>query len=217
MHDEAGTFDVTKETNAEAGAEVRAFDESGQIGDDKRAAELGAVATGAAVGIDDAEIGVERGERLFCDFWTRCGNHGNQCGLTRVRETNQPNIGEKFELKTKVAFCAGKAFLMFARSLMPGFRKMLIAAATFATLGNQHALSGYGQVSDGFAGLFVISECADGNEQVHVCAGMAAAVRAFAVAAAIGFKFAIVAIAEKRVVVRIRLQINAAAVASITS
>ena len=100
---------------------------------------------------------------------------------------------------------------------MPGFGKMLIAAATFATLGNQNALSGDGQISDGFARLFVVGERADGNEQVHVRAGMAAAVGTFAVAAAIGFEFAIVAIAEKRVVVGIRLQINAAAVPAVTT
>src|SRR5271170_3566922 len=106
---------------------------------------------------------------------------------------------------------------MFARSLMPGLGKMLIAAATFTTLGNQHALSRHGQVSDGFARLFVVSERADGNEQVHVRAGMAAAVRTFAVPAAIGFELAIVAIAKKRVVVGIRLEINAAAVPAVAT
>ena len=44
---------------------------------------------------------------------------------------------------------------------------------------------------------------------------MAGAVRAFAVAAAVGFEFAIVAIAEKRVVVGICLEINAAAVSAV--
>jgi len=100
---------------------------------------------------------------------------------------------------------------------MPGLSKMLIAAATFATLGNQHALPGHGQVSDSFARLFVVSERADRDEQVHVRAGMAAAVRTFAVAATIGFEFAIVAIAEKRVVVGVRLQINAAAMAAVAT
>jgi hypothetical protein len=100
---------------------------------------------------------------------------------------------------------------------MPGLGKMLIAAAAFAALGNQHTLSGHRQVSDRFAGLFVVSERADGNEQVHVRPGMTATIGAFAVPAAIGFEFAIVAVAQQRVVVGIRLQINAAAMAAVTA
>ncbi len=46
---------------------------------------------------------------------------------------------------------------------------------------------------------------------------MAGAVGAFAVTAAIGFEFAIVAVAQKRVVVRIRFEINAAAVAAVAA
>ena len=135
MHDEARAFDVAQETDTEAGAEMRAFDKSGQIGDNKRAAEFSAVATCAAVGIDDAEIGLECGERIIGDFRTRGGNHRNQCGFACVRETDQPNIGKKFELKSKMAFFAGKAFFVFAWSLMPGLGKMLIAAATVCHLG----------------------------------------------------------------------------------
>ena len=48
-------------------------------------------------------------------------------------------------------------------------------------------------------------------------AGMAGAVRAFAVASAVGFELAIVAIAKKRVVVGIRFEIDAAAVAAIAA
>jgi hypothetical protein len=44
--------------------------------------------------------------------------------------------------------------------------------------------------------LIVEHQRADGNLQDHVLAGMAGAVGAFAVAAAIGLEFAIVAVAE---------------------
>src|SRR5580692_715283 len=116
-----------------------------------------------------------------------------------------------------MALVSRKAILMFARSLMPGLGKVLIATAAFTTLRNQHALSGYGQVGDGFASLFIVSERADGNEQIHVRPGMAAAIGTFAVPAAIGFEFAIVAVAKKSVVVGIRLEIDAAAVAAVAA
>jgi len=100
---------------------------------------------------------------------------------------------------------------------MPGLGKMLIAATAAATLRDEDALSGHGEIGDGFARLFVVSERANGNEQGHVRAGMAGAIRAFAVAAAIGFEFAIVTVAKKRVVVGIRFEIDAAAMAAVAS
>src|SRR5277367_4432173 len=127
MHDEARAFDVAQETDTESGTKMRALDETRQIGDNKRAAEFGSVSTRAAVGIDDTEIRLERGERIICDFGARSRNHGNQCGLTRVRETDQADIREQLQFEAQAAFFAGKAFLMFARSLMPGLGKMLIA------------------------------------------------------------------------------------------
>jgi hypothetical protein len=42
-------------------------------------------------------------------------------------------------------------------------------------------------------------------------------IRAFAVAAAVGFEFAIVAVAQQRVVVRIRFEVDAAAVAAVAA
>jgi hypothetical protein len=100
---------------------------------------------------------------------------------------------------------------------MPGLGEILVAATAAPTLRNQDALPGDGKIRDGFASFFVVCERADGNLQDHVAAGVAGAVGAFAVAAAIGFEFAIVAITEKRVVVGIRFEIDAAAVAAIAS
>src|SRR5271168_1315785 len=116
MYDEARSFDVAQKTDPETGTQMRAFDETGQIGDDKRAAEFGAVAAGAAVGIDDAEIGLERGERIICNFRTGRGNHGNQCGLAGIGETNEADVGEQFKFEAEMALFSGKAILMLARS-----------------------------------------------------------------------------------------------------
>src|ERR1700676_4576208 len=156
-----------------------AFDEAGQIGDDEGAAEFCAVAAGTAVSINDAKIWLERGEGIICDFRTRCGNYGNQRGFAGVRKTDKSNIGEQLQFKAKMPLFSGETIFVFARSLMPGLGKMLIAASAASALRDQHALSGHGQVSDGFARLFVVSERTDGNEKVHVRAGMAAAVRTF--------------------------------------
>src|SRR5262249_25851747 len=67
------------------------------------------------------------------------------------------------------------------------------------------------------AGLLVVNQCADRDLQDQIVAGVAGAVGAFAVTSAVGAKFTIVAIAQQRVVVRIRLNKNAAAVSAIAA
>src|SRR5260370_20428071 len=119
-------------------------------------------------------------------------------------------MGQKFQLEAKMALFAGKSVFMFARGLVPRFCEVLIAAPAAATVSDQYAASRAGKIGDGRA-LVVEHQRADGNLQDHVRAGMAGTVGAFAVAAAIGFEFTIVAGAEQGVVVRIGFQINAAA------
>ncbi len=86
---------------------------------------------------------------------------------------------------------ARKSVFMLARGLVPGFCKVLIAAPTAATVGDQDTLSRAREIGDGRA-VIVEHQRADGNLQNHVRAGMARTVGAFAVAAAIGLEFAIV-------------------------
>src|SRR6202022_4963573 len=73
MNEQAGAFDVFEETNAEAGAFVRAFDQAREIGYNKGAAEFGAVAAGAAVGVDDPGFGFGGGGGIVGIFWTGGG------------------------------------------------------------------------------------------------------------------------------------------------
>src|SRR5579862_7697947 len=113
-------------------------------------------------------------------------------------------------------FARGTIFVL-ARGLMPGLGKVLVAAAAATALRDENTLAGRGEIGEGFAGLTVVGEGADRNLQDHVSAGVARAVGAFAVAAAIGFEFAIVAVAQERVVVGIRFEINAAAMAAVAT
>src|SRR5580704_10430951 len=116
-----------------------------------------------------------------------------------------------------MALFTREAVFVFPRSLVPGLGEILIAAPAASTLRNQHALSCGGEIRKSLTGLLIVSERADGNLQDHVFAGVAGAVRPFAVPPAIGFEFAIVAVAQKRVVVGIRFEINASAVAAIAA
>src|SRR4029077_12073525 len=111
------------------------------------------------------------------DFGASRRDDRDERGLARIREADQSNIGEQLQLQAKMPLLAGKTIFMFARGLMPGLGKMLIAAAAAPALRDQHALSRNGEISNGFARLLVVGERADGNGQDHVSAGLAAAIR----------------------------------------
>src|SRR5438552_17080219 len=217
MNQQPCAFDVAEETDTEARAQMCPFDEAGKIGDDKRASEFRAVRTGAGVGIDDAEVGFERGERIVRNLGARGGNHGNQRRLADVGKTNQANIGEKFQFQAKIALFAWESVFVFARGLVPRLGKVLIAASTAPSMGDQYALARRGEISNRRTALIVKGKRADGHLQDHVLARMAGAVGAFAVASAIGLEFAIVTVSQQRVVVWVGFKINVSAMAAITA
>src|SRR6266404_1050323 len=168
---------------------MRALNEARKIRDDISAAQFRAVAAGAAVGVDDAEIRLQRSERIIRDFWARCRNHGNQSGLTGIRITHQPNISQKFQLKAKVTLFSGESVFVFARSLMPGFGKVLIAAPPAPAVGDQYTLSGSREIGDCRA-VLIKRQRSNRNAQNHVLTGVAGTIRAFAMTAAIGLELA---------------------------
>src|SRR5579859_3430449 len=101
---------------------------------------------------------------------------------------------------------------MLARRLVPRLRKILVAASAAPALRHQHALARNGKVRESFAAGIIESYGADGYLQNQIFAAVPRAIRAFAVPAPIRLELAIVAVAQQRVVVRIRFEINAAAV-----
>src|SRR5215470_17252171 len=116
-----------------------------------------------------------------------------------------------------MALFPGKTILMFTRCLMPRLGEMLIASTTTAAVRNQHALSGRCQVGNRLTSLLVKRQRADRHLQEHVFARVARAIGAFSVSAPRGPKFAIVAVTQQRVVVRIGFEKDAAAVAAVAS
>ena len=170
-----------------------------------------------AVGGNNAEAGLQSRKRIIGNFRTRRGNARDQRGFARVRKSDQAHIRQQLQFQVQIALLTRLAFFGFARRLMPGLGEMLIAAPAASALRDQDALAGLGQVGDLFAGILIGDNRADRDGQNHVRAGMSGAIGTFAVASAIGFEFAIVAIAQQGVVVRIGFQINAAAMAAVAA
>src|ERR1700722_17148106 len=118
-----------------------------------------------------------------------------------------------------MALLAGSTVVMLARSLMPGLheRRMAVAAAAAASARCEHTLARRRQIEQLHASVVVENHGADRPFQYCVRAGLPGAVRPFAMAAAVGAKFAIVTVAQQRVVVGVRFEVDVPAIAAVAA
>ena len=125
MRHQARPLDMPQESCAKSRAFVRALDQSGQVGDDERPADVPA---GHVVGRDDAQVRFERGERVVGNLGMRRRDARDQRGLPGVREAHQADVGQQLEFQPQMALFARLAFFGLARRLVPGLGEMLVAA-----------------------------------------------------------------------------------------
>src|SRR5258707_11254388 len=97
---------MAQKTITQSVAFVRAFDQSGDVGNHKGA---------KVTHVDDTQIWLKRRERIIGDFWTRRGNPGDERRFTRVGKTDQTNVREQFQFKLQFKFFARTSFLVIAR------------------------------------------------------------------------------------------------------
>ncbi len=211
VSEEAGALNVAEKLGSETGAEVRALDKAGDIGDD-----IGFLLRFLAHS-DDAEAGLEGGEGVIGDLGPGGGDTGDQGGFAGVGEADKADIGQEFELEAVAALFAGTTQLVLARSLVGGSGKVLVAAAAAAALGDHDALVGLAEVVNQLAGFEIVESGADGHLQDDGAAVLAGAVGAHAVLTALGFVFGVVAEVDKGVVALSGLHENVAAAAAIAA
>ena len=130
---QAGALDVAQELGAEAGAEVRAFDEAGHVGDDE-----GLLIRLFAHG-DDAEVGFEGGEGVVGDLGLGGGDAGDEGGLAGVGIADQADVGQQLEFQAVIALLAGAAQFVLARGLVDAGGEVLVAASAAPALGDDDA------------------------------------------------------------------------------
>jgi hypothetical protein len=204
-------LDVAEKLGAEAGAEVGAFDEAGHV----------CYYVGELVGLfaygDYAEVGLEGGERVVGDFGLGGGDAGDERGLAGVGVADQAYISEEFEDEAVMAFFAGAAQFVFARSLVNGSGEVLVAATAAPTFGDDDALIGGFEIMDEFAGVLIEEGCADGDLQNGGVAVEAGAVGAHAMLAALALVLGVVAEVDEGVVALRAFHDDVAAVAAVST
>ena len=88
VDDDGGALDVFEELDAEAVAEVRAFDEAGKVGYGE--GEF----VGEVADLDDAEVGLEGGEGVVGDLGPGGGEARDEGGFADVGVADEAGVGE---------------------------------------------------------------------------------------------------------------------------
>ena len=96
-------LDVAQERVAESGAAAGALDQAGDVGD--RRPPLVLVAE-----VHDAEVRLERRERVVGDLGRRRGDRREDRRLARVRQPDQPDVGDQPQLEAEPASAPGSPF-----------------------------------------------------------------------------------------------------------
>ena len=152
VDEDAGALDVLEELDAEAGAEVRAFDEAGHVGYGE------GFFVGGVADLDDAEVGFEGGEGVVGDLGLGGGEARDERGFADVGVADEAGVGEQAEFEAIVAGFAGAAELVLARGLVGGGGEVLVAAAAAAAAGDDDFVVGVGEVVDELAGVVVVEQ-----------------------------------------------------------
>ena len=177
---------------AETGAAAGALDETGHVGDRRPALVLVAE-------VHDAEVRLERRERVVGDLGPRRGERREQRRLAGVRQPDEADVGDEPELQPQPVLLARLALLGVARRLVGRGREMRVAEAAAPAAGDHRGLAGHDEVGEQAARLVVECRRARRDVEVQVVAGRAVAPGPLAAAAGRRPEVVLVAeVAERR-------------------
>ena len=131
QHDRA-TLDMAEEAVTEAGALMRALDQAGDVGEHEFLGHRQP---------DDAELGMQGGERVIRDLRVGRGGGGEKGRLPGIRQSNQSGVGDQLQAQPDPALLARPAFGRLARRPVGRGLVMRVTEAAIATAQQRHALT----------------------------------------------------------------------------
>ncbi len=207
MQQHAAAFGVAEELVAKTDAFMRAFDQPGQIGEHEF----------ALVDAHDAELRMQRGERIVGDLRLGGADRGEKSGLAGIGQADDAGIGDQFQPQPDGALLAGLAGIGLARRLIGRAFEIGVAEAAIAALHQRDALAGFGEIGEQRLAVLLVDLRADRNFQHHVLAIGAVHVLAHAVAAGLGLEVLLIAVIDQRVEAVDRLDHDVAAFAAVAA
>ena len=201
-------LDVAEELVAEAATLAGALDQAGDVGDD----ELRAVTEA-----DDAEVRLERGERVVGDLRLGRRDHADQRALADVREPDEGDVGHQLQLELEPALLTVLALLGEARSPPLVGQEPGVAAPAAAAGGGQPPIAVSQQLGQQLPGVEVLDDGALRHGDLQVLATPTVEVLALAVDAVAGASMWVVAEGEQRGDVVVGDEPDVAALAAVTA
>ena len=159
---------------------------------------------------DHAKLRLEGRERIVGDLGAGGGDHGEQRALSRVRLTQQADVGDQLEDELELALLAVLAGFPFAWALVRRRRKPGVAAAAPPAPPDEERVARGHDLAELRAARGITDFGARRNGEVEVGAGLPAHVLALAVLAALGAPVRAVAVVEQRGEVRVGTHVHAA-------
>ncbi len=133
-----GPLDVAEEARADAGAFARAFDEPGDVGQHEV----------DFAGAHDAEVGVQRRERIGGDLRLGRAHGGEEGRLAGVGQPDDAGVGDQLQAQPDGQLLGRLAGVDAARRLVGRGFEMRVAEAAVAALGEQRALADLRQIGE---------------------------------------------------------------------
>src|ERR1700680_2591874 len=97
MHENRAALDMAEELVAQTMSLMCSLDQSGNVGDDDRL---------IVIRLDDAEVRDERGEGIVGDLRLRRADRRDQRRFAGVRESDDTDVSDEFELDGQLALLA---------------------------------------------------------------------------------------------------------------
>ena len=204
----AGALDVLQKPKAETLAGVRALDDAGNVGDDE----------GAMIGqSDDAEVGLERGERIVGDLGAGRRHDREERALAGVGLAHEPHVGDELEHQLEAPLLTLLARLPLARRLVGGRGESRVPAAAPAAARNQQPVSGGQHLPEHRAGCGVLDDRSRRHRQLDVVGAGARLRLALPMLAPLRLPARAVAVIEQRGEVGVRAHVHAAPAPAVTA
>ena len=189
MQQHAAALDMAEKAVAQPGAFVRALDQAGDVGEHEF----------ASVDRDDAELRMQRRERIVRDLRLGRAHRGEQSGFARIRQPDQAGVGDQLEAQPERALLARQSRIGVARRAIGRRLEMRVAEAAIAALGQHDALSDLREIGEQRLIVLIENLRSDRHLEDNVGAVRAGAVLAHAVAAGLRLEVLLVAIIDQRI------------------
>src|SRR5579862_126457 len=207
MQKDAAALYVAEKAVAEADPFVRTLDEARNISEHKF----------ASIHVHNAELRIERGERIIGDLRLGGADGGKERRLSGVRQSHDTGIGDELEPQTNGVLLTRETGIGATGRTIGRSLEVCVTEAAVAAARQHDALACFGEICEQHLAIFLVDLSADRHLEHRVSAVGAVPILAHAGPAVLGGEVLLVAVVDERIEAIDRLGDDIAAFAAITA